>query len=213
MKTIILGREGNQPFPIKAESDGVSRRHAQITITDNNDWYLEDLDSSNGTFVRNEETGKLMPVTGKKRILPMTFICLGPDNSRGCCFFAKQAEKYGDFTEDREYLVSKIEILERQLEQIEQMSKNLMLVKTVLPFAIFGLSLIILPGEGTIQMLIRMAASAIPYALIQLFYNDKDKKKEIKDKLERFSHCPNPCCSNKQTSKEILNMRCSKCKK
>lgn len=213
MKTIILGREGSQPFPIKAEADGVSRRHAQITITDNNDWYLEDLDSSNGTFVRNEETGKLMPLAGKQRISPMTFICLGPDNSRGCCFFAKQAEEYGDFTEEREYLVSKIEGLNGQVEQIERISKILTLVKIVLPSALLGLSLIYCPEQSIIPLLIRTAALSIPSALIHLFYNDRAKKKEIKDKLERFSHCPNPCCSNRQTSKEILNMRCSKCKK
>lgn len=213
MKTIILGREGNQPFPIKKDSDGVSRQHAKITITDNQVWYIEDLDSSNGTYIRNEDTGELKPVTGKKRISPMTFICLGPDNSRGCCFFAKQADQYGDYTEEREYLVSKMKDLDSQLENVEQMSKNLTLVKTVLPFALFGVSMLIIPGEGTIQMLIKMAASAIPSALIQIFYNDKTKKKEIKEMRERFSHCPNPCCSNKQTSKEILNLRCSKCKK
>ena len=40
MKTIILGRTGNQPFKIDDDADGVSRQHAQITITDNNEWDL-----------------------------------------------------------------------------------------------------------------------------------------------------------------------------
>lgn len=212
MKQIILGREGNQPFNIK-DADGVSRRHAQITITDNNDWYLEDLGSANGTFVRNETTGDLIPVTIKRMISPMAFIVLGPDNSKGCSFFAKQADKYGDFSDERHYLILKDEELTAQKEKIVKMTSHLNLLKTVLPFAIFGLSLVIVPGEGTMQMLLRMGASTIPYALIQILYNPKAKEKEIKELREKFSHCPNPCCSNKQTSKEIRNMRCSKCKK
>ena len=54
MKTIVLGREGTQPFKIKNED--VSRQHAQITIDDHGEWVLEDLNSSNGTFIRNENS-------------------------------------------------------------------------------------------------------------------------------------------------------------
>ena len=77
MKTIILGKEGNQPFKINADANGVSRRHAQITITDSNEWYIEDLNSTNGTYIRDEKTGLLIPIAGKRRITPMTFIFLG----------------------------------------------------------------------------------------------------------------------------------------
>lgn len=213
MKTIILGREGNQPFKISKDADGVSRKHAQITITDDNDWFIEDLGSSNGTYIRNESTGDLIPVSGRKRISPMTFVFLGPDNSKGCCFFAEQAERYGDFSDERQYLANKDEEFDNLLKEVERTGKNLNLVKTILPFALFGISMVLIPGEGTVQMLIRMAASAIPSALIQVFYNTSTKKAEIKDIQEKFSHCPNPCCSNKQTSKEIANMKCSKCKK
>lgn len=213
MKAILLGRQGNQPFKIDDNADGVSRQHAQVTITDNDEWYLEDLGSSNGTYIRDENTGEMILVKGKRRITPMTFIFLGPDNSKGCCFFAKQADRYGDFTVERQYLVSKDEELTAKKKQIEKLNSNLTLIKTILPFIIFGLSLVLVPGAGTLQMLIRMGASAIPSALIQILYNPKVKENEIKDLREKFSHCPNPCCSNKQTVKEIRNMRCSKCKK
>ena len=49
---IIIGKEGNQPFVIT--SAGVSRKHAQITI-DHETWFIEDLNSTNGTFVQNED--------------------------------------------------------------------------------------------------------------------------------------------------------------
>ena len=109
MKEIILGREGNQPFKIDKEINGVSRQHAKITINDSNVWYLEDLDSSNGTFIRDENNGDAIPVKGKIAITPMAFVFLGPDSSKGCCFYAKQVlkENYGDFVEEFEYMNSK----------------------------------------------------------------------------------------------------------
>ena len=50
---IIIGREGNQPFPIT--QDGVSGRHASLTIRTDGTWVLEDLNSMNGTYIRNKD--------------------------------------------------------------------------------------------------------------------------------------------------------------
>ena len=116
MKTIILGREGTQPFKIKNED--VSRQHAQITIDDHGEWVLEDLNSSNGTFIRNEK-GDLVRV-GRVNITPMTFICLGPDNSKGCFFYAKQVENYGDFREEYEYLTELEDEYDEKIEKLEE---------------------------------------------------------------------------------------------
>lgn len=216
MKTIILGKEGNQPFPIKNDFDGVSRRHAKITINDYGDWFLEDLNSMNGTYVRDENTGDLVPVTGKKQITPMSFILLGPDNSKGCGFFAKQAVSYGDFTEERKYLFAKEQEFEEKLDKIEKWVKWQGIIKTTFPVVMLVFASIIIP-EGTMSQTAlwigRLFAAAVPTVLFLCFYNPADKKKTIKDLREKFSHCPNPCCSNKQTSKEIKNFKCSKCKK
>lgn len=215
MKTIVLGREGDQPFPIKAEINGVSRRHAQITINDNGDWYLEDLGSSNGTFIRDEKTGEIVPVLGKKRITPMTFIFLGPDNSRGCCFFAKQADKYGDFTEEHEYLISKEELMDEKTDRLESDIKK---IRIIGPISIL-ITVFLITGIPTINnllgdyaMQIRIALSSMS-GLVTALYDGTAKKRQLQEELERWHYCPNPCCSNKLTSKEIRDMRCSKCKK
>lgn len=50
MRSIIIGREGNQPFPITDLQ--VSRKHAKLTIYDNGEMELEDTDSSAGTFMK-----------------------------------------------------------------------------------------------------------------------------------------------------------------
>lgn len=212
MRTIILGKEGNQPFPITA--DGVSRHHARITIDDEGNWMLEDTDSTNGTYVRNESDGELSRVT-KVTITPMTFICLGPDNAKGCCFYARQVlkENYGNFTTEYEYLNEKENLFAEQLRQIEQKSKSLNIVKAVLPVVLLAVSVAIVPGMGPVSWIIRGAASALPTVLIVIFYNPTEMKKKVKAMQETFSHCPNPCCSHKLVGKEIRNMSCSKCKK
>lgn len=50
---VIVGKQGTQKFPIK--NAGVSRQHARIIINDRGQWVLEDLNSTNGTFVRDEK--------------------------------------------------------------------------------------------------------------------------------------------------------------
>lgn len=215
MKTIILGKEGNQPFKINADANGVSRRHAQITITDGNDWYIEDLNSTNGTYIRDEVTGSKVTVAGKKRITPMTFIFLGPDNSRGCCFFAKQADRYGDFTEEHIYLQSKNDELDRKSNDLDDKIKR---VRLIGPFiSIVSVLITFIP---TIQNLLGVNSSwtirgifVAMAAIIPILYDGSARKKELQKERELWNYCPNPCCSNKQTSKEIRDMKCSKCKK
>lgn len=215
MKTIILGREGNQPFKIKDEVDGVSRQHAKLTISDNNEWFLEDLDSSNGTFVRDEDTGEPIPVRGRIRISPMTFVFLGPDNSRGCCFFAKQAENYGDFTEEHEYLLLKEEEYENKAKELEAKIKRIRIIGPIaILIAVFSITGIPAINNflGVYATEIRIALSSLSGIVIAL-YDGSTRKRLLQEERERRCHCPNPCCSNRQKSKEIKNMKCSKCKK
>lgn len=207
MKTIILGKEGNQPFSINEDMDGVSRKHAQITITDNGDWYLKDLGSTNGTAIRNEKTGELIPISGKQMITPMTFIFLGPDNSRGCCFFAKQAVSYGDFIEDHQYLISKEGEFSAQLDVIDKKTR-------LIKWLIFAINLLIvgITWDGGLSINF-LRVGTILSTFFMAIYDANGAKKKVNGLREKFSHCPNPCCSKKQTAKEIMDMRCSKCKK
>ena len=51
--SIVVGREGDQPF--KIDNPGVSRKHVQVEDLGNGLFLLEDLNSSNGTFVNNQK--------------------------------------------------------------------------------------------------------------------------------------------------------------
>lgn len=203
MKTIILGKGGNQPFKIKNE--GVSFHHAQITIDDNGEWMLEDLNSTNGTYIRND-VGDLVRV-GKVTISPMTFICLGPDNSKGCCFYAKQAENYGDFREEYDFLTDKVDEYEEKLGKLEVKTQRIKLLVFLVNIVIVIFSMF---GEAGVWLL---RAGTLVSTGFAAFYDASGLKKKMKAQQEKFYHCPNPLCSHILKASEIREMKCSKCKK
>ena len=204
MKTIVLGKGGNQPFPIKNE--GVSHRHAQITVDDFDQWTLEDLDSSNGTYVRREEDGELMRVS-KVKIKPMTFICLGPDNSKGCSFYARQAFDYGNFKEEYEYLIDKEDEFDEKIEAIERKAQ---MIKKIIFIVNIAIVLLSLGGETGVWIL---RAGTIVSSFFAAFYDASGAKKKVNDLRDKFHQCPNPLCSHRLKTEEIRDMKCAKCKK
>lgn len=211
MKTIVLGREGTQPFKIKNED--VSRQHAQITIDDHGEWVLEDLNSSNGTFIRNEK-GDLVRV-GRVNITPMTFICLGPDNSKGCFFYAKQVENYGDFREEYEYLTELEDEYDEKIEKLEEKEHTQKMIVFVVNVLVMIVTFFTKPLDDIIPDFRLNIMRAVPVLStgFAAFYNTNGMKKELKAELEKFHHCPNPLCSHILKSSEIREMKCSKCKK
>lgn len=207
---IVIGTEGNQPFKIKGEA--VSRKHAQITINEHDEWVLEDLNSLNGTYIRQESNGELVRIS-KAKITPLTFICLGTDNAKGCTFFARQVieENCGNFKEEYYYLNDIEDAYEQKIEKLEH---NVVLVKKLI-FALNILVVIIsiLPqinSEIRMNMLRIIPTISAGFAA---FYDASGKKKSINAQRDLFHHCPNPACSHKLKINEIRNMRCNKCKK
>ena len=83
MTKIIIGKQGDQKFPIK--NAGVSRQHASITI-EGGHWILEDLDSTNGTFVRDDNG--LYQRVSRVEIKEDTMVRLGDESSNGYAFMA-----------------------------------------------------------------------------------------------------------------------------
>jgi pSer/pThr/pTyr-binding forkhead associated (FHA) protein len=57
MKILSIGRKGAN---IVIDNEGVSRHHAELTVTDNGKYYLLDCGSSNGTEIR--KNGLWQPV-------------------------------------------------------------------------------------------------------------------------------------------------------
>lgn len=206
METILLGTEGNQPFPIT--QSGVSRRHAQITIDDNGQWTLKDLNSKNGTFIRNEN-GDLKGISSIT-ITPMTFICLGPNNVNGCSFYACHTKFVANYIKEFDYLKEKEEQFEEGIKEIE---KKVKMEKWILVlFNIVILLLTLLPFvPSNVAWTLRLGVPILSTGFGAI-YDGAGKKKKLESKYKKFFICPNPKCSHTLRSAEIKVMQCNKCK-
>lgn len=215
MKEIILGRDGNQPFKISNKRICVSSNHASITIDDYGGWLLKDLDSTNGTFIRNDSTGKFIPVDGAGTpISEMTFIILGADNSMGCCFYARQILSVKDCFAEHQYMLQKKEEFDKQEEIAGNRPKTIrkaifwiMAVFTILTF------IPSIEEQGGVQLFRLFRFFSIASMGTTAFYDVQAKKDKIKKLRSKFNQCPNPECDHKLSSDEIENLKCKKCKK
>lgn len=202
MKQILLGTEGNQPFKITQQ--GVSRQHARITIGDDGVWTLEDLNSTNGTFIRNEE-GEMRRV-GTLVINPMTFICLGPNNANGCSFYATHLVNPDDFIKEFQYLNQLEDDFDAQEEHADKMEKRIRLLIAIASFvSLIGSFLV---SNGVLLLRVGTLVSLVS----TMFFNPNEKKKKLQAEREKFHTCPNPKCSHIMKSREIRMMQCAKCK-
>lgn len=203
-KSFIIGREGNQPFTISQE--GVSREHAKLTIDDNGKWTLEDLNSGNGTFIRNEE-GDLEQI-GKKTISERTYICLGPDNINGCKFYARQLIAPKDYQREFDLLEEIDNDIEERLDKADDKSKLIRKAIAIISLVGFFGSFIV-EDNGIRTMLLRVSTAATGAS--SMFYDPNKQKKQLKALREKLFGCPNPACSHNLSSKEVRNRKCAKC--
>lgn len=205
-KQILLGTEGSQPF--KIGNSGVSRRHARIVINDNGCWTLEDLNSTNGTFIR-DDSGDLRRIASIT-ITPITMICLGPNNANGCTFYARQAVGQDNFTEEFELLNDIEDRFDAKEAKADTTARNIRLVITVT--SLLALTGSFLTERGSDMQLIMLRLGSLISLLSSALYNPSDKKKKITDQREKFHNCPNPKCTHILSTKEIRMMQCTKCK-
>ena len=208
MKEFVLGKEGDQPFEINQQ--GVSRRHAKVSIDDNDNWIVEDLGSSNGTYVRENDSGELRSLgqNGKVRITPLSFIVLGPDNAKGCGFYARQLLNPGNFNEEYEYLNEKEKEFDMRVDKVDNTAQKIKIIIFFVNILIVAYSF---SGSSTSFWMLRIGT--LLSTGFAAFYNPTTHIKKINAIRERFHHCPNPACSHRLRPAEIRNMRCNKCKK
>ena len=200
----MIGRQGDQPFKIVQE--GVSREHARLTIDDSGKWVLEDLNSDNGTFIRNED-GDLEQIS-KKVISESTYICLGPDNINGCKFYARQLIAPKDYKKEFDFLEEIDDDIENRLEKAEDKSKLIRKAITIISMVGFFGSFIV-EDNGFRTMLLRVSTAAT--GVSSMFYDPNKQKKQLKALREKLFGCPNPACSHHLSSKEVRNRKCAKC--
>lgn len=76
-KRIIIGKEGNQPFLI--QDPNVSRKHAELIITENGQMHLTDTCSTNGTYIYNGSEFVRINSNRPYQVTANSMIQLGPN--------------------------------------------------------------------------------------------------------------------------------------
>lgn len=209
MRTFTVGRMGDQPFTITA--NGVSAKHAQITITDDNRWHIQDLGSTNHTYVRDAEGNFYM--IDNMDIREDTVIRLGTGGHHSYTFMAHRLIAAPD---DYSYEFKRVKKLRQRLtEEEKHIGDTINTHSWITKFSGLALLLIIALLDMIIHLpqnpYIRYLAIALAPAITGvLFKDDKKTLNEAREKRQKLLVCPH--CGRPLTSYEIDQMQCSACK-
>lgn len=205
-KTVItMGRNGDQPFPIVQE--GVSARHASLTIRPDGTWVLEDLGSTNGTYVRNKDF--VFERIGRKVINKDDVIRLGCDDTiRSIQFQAVRLVKApDDFSFEFAQLKKKWKALQEERSRLETQTSRM----SYLPVAV---SVAMLCATITVNDIHIIRGVMVVPTLLSPIVSRWGKKKlaKMNEGVKHTFVCPNPKCGLLLTETEIKRGQCLKCK-
>lgn len=215
-KEFLIGRAADSPITIPADKVGVSGSHVKISIDENGRWEVEDLNSANGTYVRDED-GNFQRVF-KKKIDEDSIIRLGQGGHNSFVFMAHRVIAQDN---SYEYEFRKLRnLLKCQMEEEEALelrnARNMKIVKAASPLAM-GLCVVAqyaIPGlkdDANLNLWISRGAMALAPVVIGMFFGiDAHAVKSLKQKRIRLLTCPK--CGYPVSEFDIQNMQCSRCK-
>ena len=191
MTKIIIGKQGDQKFPIK--NAGVSRQHASITI-EGGHWILEDLDSTNGTFVR-DDNGLYQRVSSNGYAF-MAHHVVEDDPENYAYEFARLAEWRDQFKKERE----RCQAAQRNRGLVQILISVVVIAVSYMPF---------LSEQPRLQLMVMRIGMLLPPVYI-FFASGKNKMQRIYDRQQRILVCPR--CGRPLTDYEITKQMCMTCK-
>lgn len=212
MQQFIIGLRHPESIQIPPKHNAVSGQHACITITDNGEWILEDIGSTNGTYVVDAD-GQLRPVS-KMRITPSTTIQLGPPTVNGYRFTASFVNK--DLDPAWQFLQSNFMLYKQQEEKLKSRAKitgwiqKLGGILAMLPvWFLTGL----IPNQDPMNLtLIRMGSMAVVPAIVGFICDFALRDREKVLRRRKGLVCPNPACQRPLSDHDIEYGACPFCK-
>ncbi len=210
-KELIIGRCALSPIKIPEDKSVVSSHHIKITISDNGIWKLEDLQSANGTYIRDDE-GQFHRVYNKQ-IHENDIIRLGNGGVNSYVFTARKAvapdESYAyEFRQLRK-------LLKKQREDEAAKEKKLELngwLTSATGAVVYGLTWVIgALFDISIDPTVRFGLMALAPILVKTcFSGDARDLKNLRKKREKILVCPN--CGRPIAEFDIEQGQCSRCK-
>lgn len=208
---IIVGRSSVSPLKIPDDKVAVSGRHVRITISDNGDWKLEDMQSPNGTFVRNDnfEYERVY----NRQIKESDIIRLGNDGANSFVFTARRA-LYPDDTYSYEFKQLQ-RLLRRSREEEARKERRANIAGWLTSFgamAAFGITELITlvtgkPSNPNMRLVFMMFLVPILKGVLGNLTKGTRKVKKIR---EKFMLCPK--CGRRIPEFDVEQGQCSKCK-
>lgn len=203
----LLGRSHSETVKIPSTKVSVSGTHAKITVSDNGTWELEDLNSPNGVYIR-DENGDFQKVF-KKQINESSIIRLGKGGADSFVFTAHRIlcsdDSYSyEFHQLRKQLKMQ---LEEEAKQEKKVSLHGWITKLSGIIAI-GLTYVI---SKDMDPLVRCSITgAMPAVLGLAFIGDGSVTKSLKKQRTKLLRCPK--CGHPISDFDIENRQCSRCK-
>lgn len=203
-KIITIGRNGDQNFPIT--SNAVSNQHARITIEDEK-WILEDLDSTNGTFVRNDQTGDFERIACK-HISEDTVIRLGCNGRfNEVVFMAHHVteEDPNDYSWEMSQVINSYKKNIKTVQDIIYKKNDRREILSIV-FGLVGFGLSCLVSN---IWLVRLCTMLPPMLITFLFMGTAKKMRKLQELRNKIIVCPK--CNRQLSDQELHDHCCSKC--
>lgn len=154
---IIVGKQGNQKIAITDAT--VSRKHCKLTEQSDGSFWLEDLNSTNGTFVGDQRIIKT-------KVYRTTIITIGSLNVSVESLIGPKQEPEKDYTQDFQKLKSIYDNYHQELLRLEKSERLKNFYRSLPPTistAVFALTLLL---DGDSAYTIRAVMGVISVAFI-----------------------------------------------
>ncbi|MDE7413643.1 MAG: FHA domain-containing protein [Muribaculaceae bacterium] len=207
----LVGRSIHSVLPVPADRVGVSGEHLKIRVSDDGRWHLEDLNSANGTYIR-DDNGEFHRVYSKD-ITENDIIRLGNKGANSYTFMARRVKAPED-TYYHEFKQLK-KLVARQKEEEAEKEKRIEIngwISRVAGLAVIGICALIGSISGvdidpnTRYILIACA----PVVVGLLFSGDPKKLKALRQRRSKIMLCPK--CWKPISEYDVEYGQCSRCK-
>ncbi len=212
VKVFEIGKTGNQPFPIDGER--VSTRHACVTIDDGGRWILEDLGSTNGTYVY-DDAGKLVRV-GRKEIQEFSRIVLADTTPMGASFYAHHLleNNPNDYRAEFRFLIEKSGRLYAERRFLEKKIKERRMLLNLIPGTVSCLLGLVVRIFFPDEMMLLIGTMSVMTTVLSLFVawiNNRDGRlQELSYRIQNLLACPK--CGRPLSEYDLSNQLCPACK-
>lgn len=191
MWEFYVGKNHAEPIAIPASKSAVSGNHIKITVSDDKKtWILEDLNSTNGTYIRDDE-GNFRQVY-KCYITEKTIIRLGGQGINSFAFMAHRVfvSDPTDYSYEFKEMIQSYLTIKQEIMKREQINKNHNNIRIFAPIIGLGLSCCVPKDAGWAQWEFVCQLLFLHFLVGWLFRKDAEKLKELLNKKAKLFLCP-----------------------